>query len=135
QPGEAIVEIVAAQHRVLVGAISPLLNHAGLPQGAEVVRHRRLADGEAERAARAGLAVLGEHPDHCQPRRVAQCMHHSGQLDFVLIWVVKVHLDRMPLYDTLRTSLVRLSSYYRTSTRGQLNERQDRAGDTCCDGL
>ena len=51
QPGEASVEVVAAQRDVPARALRPRVRQPGLAQHAQVVRAGRLGDAEVERAA------------------------------------------------------------------------------------
>src|SRR3954466_12851420 len=72
QPREPRIEVLAAKLGHLRGALALLANHAGLPEGPEVMGHRRLADVESEGAAGPRVCVLVEATDDLQAVRVAE---------------------------------------------------------------
>src|SRR5947209_3133470 len=83
QPGKPGFELLAAQRVELGRPLHPLTDHAGLAQYAEVVRARRLRNGELEAVARP-LTAVGDRPDNQQPDWVAQGVQHAGELELVL---------------------------------------------------
>ena len=56
-----------------------------------MVGQRRLGDVEAEGAAAAGLAAIGERGDDAEPLRVAQRVQDRRQVEIGASWVMEVH--------------------------------------------
>jgi hypothetical protein len=55
-------------------------HQAGLGQHLQVVAHARLADGEDLRQLQHAERIVGQHPQHVQPQRVAAGLAQRGQL-------------------------------------------------------
>jgi hypothetical protein len=90
QAGEASVEILATKLGELRGPLALLADHAGLPQDAVVVGHRRLGDPELDRPTRTGLSGVRQPPDDLEPLWVTESVQNRRELDLVAIRMMKL---------------------------------------------
>src|SRR5690606_5795579 len=84
QARELLVQLVAAELDVMGAAVHDRPRQAGLAQGAEVVRRRRLRQVETHEAVALGVGLpVGQHADDLQADRVRERAEHVDQLDVV----------------------------------------------------
>src|SRR5919106_776238 len=133
QPRKACVEVLVPERGELGRPLAPLLDHAGLAEGPEVVRHRRLRETGPEIAAGAWLRLRREPPDDLEPMRIAERMKHARELDLVALRVMEsgclIHFHWFD-YTTTFELMVRCPSY--NEYQGPRNDRpQERKRSGC----
>src|SRR4051794_505739 len=128
QPGEAGLEVLAAQRVQPRGSLLALPDYAGLAQDLEVVRAGGLGDRHVEAGARL-LGLRGQRGDHLQSHGIAEGMKHRAQLELVEggVWDLFLY-DGHRTYDKVRQSSYNVRHQKRRSVPASRPRSPDRGG-------